>query len=116
MNMGLNPVNSTLTIAGISSAGMNLPLSRKSMPLYAVWMLSLGVVGFAFMGFAPGKRSARALAICAVLGLGMLASSCAGVSAGPKTTPPPTPVPYSVTVNGTSGSSQFSTTVNMILQ
>jgi hypothetical protein len=95
---------------------MNAPSSRKAAPLYAVWMLSLGIAGFAFMGIAPGKRSARALAICAVLGLGMAASSCAGVSAAPKAPAPTTPVSYAVTIVGSSGSSQFSTTVNMIVQ
>ena len=116
MTIGSAPVNSALTIVGVSSTGMNLPLSRKSAPLYAVWMLSLGIAGFAFMGIAPAKRSARALAICAVLGLGMVATSCAGVSAGPKATPPTVPVSYAVTINGSSGASQFSTTVNMIVQ
>jgi hypothetical protein len=114
--MGSNPVNSALTVVGVSSTAMNVPLSQKSTPLYAVWMLSLGIAGFAFLGIKPGGRSARALAICAVIGLGMVATSCAGVSAVPKATPPPTPVTYAVTIVGNSGSSQFSTTFHMIVQ
>jgi hypothetical protein len=116
VTMGSNPVNSALTVVGVSSTAMNVPLSQKSTPLYAVWMLSLGIAGFAFLGIKPGGRSARALAICAVIGLGMVATSCAGVSAVPKATPPPTPVTYAVTIVGNSGSSQFSTTFHMIVQ
>ncbi len=117
MTMGSTPVNSALTIVGASRTAVNLPLSpQKSAPLYAVWMLSLGMAGFAFMGITPGRRSSRALAICAVIGLGLVVTSCAGVSTGPKATAVPTPVTYAVTINGNSGSSQFSTNVNIIVQ
>jgi hypothetical protein len=118
MTVGSNPVNSTLTIVGVSGTAMNSPLSRKSTPLYAAWLLSLGIAGFAFMGIPRGRRSVRTLALCAVIGLGMGATSCAGVSAVTKATPAPTPTPvtYAVTINGSSGSSQCSTTVNVIVQ
>jgi hypothetical protein len=118
MSMGSNPVNSALTIVSVSRAAMNLPLSRNSIPLYATWLLSLGIAGFTFSGIPKGRRSARALAICAVIGLGMVATSCAGVSAANQATPAPapTPVTYAVTINGNSGSSQFSTSVNVIVQ
>ena len=111
-----NPVNSILTIAGSSASAANLPSSRKALPLYATWLLSLGIAGFAFMGIPQGRRSARALATCAMISLGMAATSCAGVSSGAKGTPTPTPVTYAVTINGSSGSSQFSTSVNVIVQ
>ena len=58
----------------------------------------------------------RALAICAVIGLGLIVTSCAGVSTGPKATAVPPPVSYAVTINGNAGSSQFSTSVNVIVQ
>jgi hypothetical protein len=120
MTIGSTPVNSSLTIAADSGTAMNLPFSRKPMPLYATWLLSLGIAGFAFMGIPQGRRKVRALAICAVLGLSMVAISCAGVSsatkASPVPAPTPTPVTYPVTINGSSGSSQFSTTVNVIVQ
>jgi hypothetical protein len=116
MTMGSTPVNSALTIVSASGTAVNLPLlPRKSAPLYAVWMLSLGMAGFAFMGITPGRRSSRALAICAVIGLGLVVTSCAGVSTGAKATPVPTPVSYAVTINGNTGSSQFSTSVNIIV-
>jgi peptidoglycan/LPS O-acetylase OafA/YrhL len=120
LTIGSTPVNSALTIAGGSVSATNLPSSRKSVPLYATWLLSLGIAGLAFMGIPQRGRSARALAICAVIGLGMVATSCAGVSSGAKATPTPTPTPtpvtYAVTINGSAGSSQFSTTVNVIVQ
>jgi hypothetical protein len=90
------------------------------MPLYATWLLSLGIAGFAFMGIPQGRRKVRALALCAVIGMGIVATSCAGVSSATKATPvaapTPTPVTYAVTINGSSGSSQFSTSVNVIVQ
>jgi hypothetical protein len=118
LTISANPANSALTIAGGSTSASNLRSSRKPVPLYATWLLSLGIAGLAFMGIPRGRRSARALAICAVIGLGMVATSCAGVSSGPKATPAPTPTAatYAVTINGSSGSSQFSTTINVIVQ
>jgi hypothetical protein len=118
MTIGSTPVDSTLTIAAGSASATNLPSSRKPVPLYATWLLSLGIGGFAFMGIAQGRRKARALAICAVIGMAIVATSCAGVGSGIKATPvpAPTPVTYAVTINGSSGSSQFSTTVSVIVQ
>jgi hypothetical protein len=116
LTIGSTPVNSALSIAASSGTAMNMAPSGKPVPLYATWMLSLGIAGLAFMGIPHGRRSARALAICAVIALGMVATSCAGVSSGAKATPAPTPVTYAVTINGSSGSSQFSTTVNVIVQ
>jgi hypothetical protein len=120
LTIGSNPVNSALTIAASSGTAMNMAPSRKPVPLSATWLLSLGIAGLAFMGIPQRGRSARALAICAVIGLGMAATSCAGVSSGAKATPTPTPTPtsvtYAVTINGSAGSGQFSTTVNVIVQ
>jgi hypothetical protein len=128
LTIGSAPVNSALTITGGSASATNLPLSRKPVPLYATWLLSLGIAGFVFMSIPQGRRSLRALAICAVLGLSMVATSCAGISTGTKATSTPTPAPtptptptptavtYAVTISGSSGSSQFSTTVNVIVQ
>jgi hypothetical protein len=116
MSIASTPVNSSMTIAASSATATNLP--HKPISPYAGWLLSLGIAGFAFMGIPRGRRSARALALCAIIGLGMFATSCAGFSSASKTTtlPPATPVTYAVTVTGSSGSSQFSTTVNVIVQ
>jgi len=120
LTVGSAPVNSALTISSGSASATNPPLSRKPVPLYATWLLSLGIAGFVFMSIPQGRRSVRALAILAVLGLSMVATSCAGISTGTKATSTPTPTPtavtYAVTISGSSGSSQFSTTVNVIVQ
>src|ERR1700722_7833967 len=116
LTIGSTPVNSALVIAGPAASASNLPLSLKPAPLYATWLLSLSIVGLAFMGIPQRGRSARALAICALIGLGMVATSCAGVSSAAKATPVPTPATYAVSINGSSGSSQFSTSVNVIVQ
>jgi hypothetical protein len=117
MSIGSAPVNSSLTIAASSGTATNLPLSDKPVPLYATWLFSLGIAGFACTGISRGRRSARGLGICAIIGLGMVATSCAGVSSGSKATAPTAnPMTYAITVKGSSGSSQFSTTVNVIVQ
>jgi hypothetical protein len=126
LTIGSVPVNSALTITGSTASAANVPSSRKPVPLYATWLLSLGIAGFVFVGMPQGRRSMRGFAICAVLGLSMITASCAGVSAGtqatatptpaPTPTPSPTAVTYAVTISGNSGSSQFSTTVNVIVQ
>ncbi len=116
LTIGSTPVNSALVIAGPAASASNLPLSRKPALLCATWLLSLSIVGLAFMGIPQRGRSARALAICALIGLGMVATSCAGVSNAAKATPAPTPATYAVSINGSSGSSQFSTSVNVIVQ
>ena len=78
MTMGATPVNSTLTIVSASRAALELPSPRRPLPLYSTWLLSLGIAGFAFTSIPRGRRSVRALAICGILSLGMVATSCAG--------------------------------------
>jgi hypothetical protein len=114
---GANPVTSALTISNVSGTGMNarpddLPRGRKSLPIYAGLALPFGIAGLAFVGSAQRRRGGRALALCAVVGLGLIASSCGGLAS--KSTVAPTA--YSVTINGSSGSSQFSTIVNVTIQ
>jgi hypothetical protein len=114
---GANPVTSALTISNVSGTGMNarpddLPRGRKSLPIYAGLALPFGIAGLAFVGSAQRRRGGRALALCAVVGLGLIASSCGGLAS--KSTIAPTA--YSVTINGSSGSSQFSTIVNVTIQ
>jgi hypothetical protein len=121
MTLGSSPVNSILTIVSSSASAKNMPSPRKSIPLYATWMLSLGIAGFAFTGIPRGRRSARALALCAIISLGIVTTSCAGVSAANKgattpTTPTSAAITYAVTINGNSGSNQFSTSINVTVQ
>ena len=117
MAIGSTPVSSTLTIVDATAAAKVLPQPRRSAPLYAIWMLSLGMAGFAFVGITPAKRNRRALGVYAVICLGIMATSCAGVSTSTKaTSTTPAAVPYSVTISGSSGSSQFSTVIKVMIQ
>jgi hypothetical protein len=108
---GSGPATSTLTLTPVSVSAMDAPGRRKSNPHYGSWLLGLGIAGFAFLGNRPSRRRLRALSICAFLGLGMIASSCGGKSAGIQDSP----AAFAVTINGNSASSDFSTTVNVTI-
>src|SRR6202050_1155848 len=90
---GSDPASSALTISDATRAGVILPQRRKSVPTYAGWLFSLGVAGFAFVGFTPSRRWKRSLAICALIGLGLIATSCGGIGAGSSAV---TPTAYTV--------------------
>jgi len=106
------PVTSSLTIADVSGSGMNLPQRRKFLPIYAGWLLPFGIAGFAFTGGRGGRRSIRGLVICAVIVIGMISSSCGGGNAVSKAVP----ATYTVTINGGSGSSQYSTSISLTIE
>jgi hypothetical protein len=116
---GAGTATSVLTISDITTKGVNLPQRRKLFPIYATWLLPLGLVGFGLFGKGSGKRGAQMLALCAVIGLGMIGASCGGKAVGTETVPAgaaTTSKNYSVTINGSSSASQLSTTVNVIVQ
>jgi hypothetical protein len=110
---GSVPASSALTISSATHAEAILPQRRKSVPTYAGWLFSLGVAGFAFVGITPSRRWKRALAICALIGLGLIATSCGGLGAGGSAV---TPTAYTVTIHGNSGSSQFLTTIAVTVE
>jgi hypothetical protein len=116
---GTNGATSTLTISSVSVTAANLPQGGKHFPISAGLLMPLGLLSFSFFGKGTRKRGVQALALCAVLGLGMIGASCGG---NPTTTnsavaPSVSPASYSVTINGTSDSSNLSTTtVNVIVQ
>jgi hypothetical protein len=107
---------STLTISSVAVAGLNLPQRSKSNPIYAGWLLSFGIAGFAFIGNIRRRRIAQVLALVALLGLGMMTVSCSGISTGAQSTAAAAPSNYSVTILGSSGSTQVSTPVNITVQ
>ena len=115
---GAATATSTLTISATAVTGMNRPEHRKSVPIYASWLLPFGLVSFAFLGKGPRKRGIQALALCGVIGLGMIGASCGSVrNVQPASTvAASTPITYSVSINGSSSSSQVSTTVNVIVR
>jgi hypothetical protein len=116
---GSGTANSVLTISAASVVGRTLPRPSKAVPIYAGWFLPLGVAGLAFLGKVPYQRSARALAMIVVFGIGMVTVSCGGNKMGTaQNTAVAVPVStnYSVTIQGNASSSQLSTTVNVVVQ
>ena len=112
---GAGTATSSLTISVGSVTGSDLRWRRNSFPIYATWLLPFGIVGFTFAG-SGRKRSARLLAAIALLGTGLLATSCGGSSAPAQRAGVPASSSYSVTILGNSSSTQMSTTVNVIVQ
>ena len=116
---GSGGASATLTISAASVAGADLPQRHNPVPIYAGWLLPFGIGGFALVGSIPQRRKAQVLALIAVVGLGMVGSSCGG-SVTPKiqTAAAAGPVAsnYTVTVQGTGSSSQLSTVVAVTVQ
>jgi hypothetical protein len=115
---GAGTATSVLTISAASVVGRDLPQPSKA-PIYAGWLLPVGVAGLAFIGKVPYQRSSRVLALVALLGIGMVSVSCGGNKMGtPQSTAVAVPVStnYSVTIQGNTSSSQLSTTVNVVVQ
>ncbi|MFY9908833.1 MAG: hypothetical protein WCF22_08710 [Candidatus Sulfotelmatobacter sp.] len=120
---GNGKATSTLTISTVAVRRMSSAKQRSTIPIYASWILSFGIVGFAFMGSAQGRRRMQALAIVALIGIGMVSASCGG-GTGPQTAVKTAagtnathaPVSYPITINGDSSGSKLSATVTVIVQ
>jgi hypothetical protein len=113
---GNGPATSTLVIFNTTvSASMNPPNGRDLLPISASWMLPFGLAGFCFLG--KRKRGFEALALFAVLGMGMATTACAGYSTGNKVPNASQPaVTYSMTVDGTSSAGKLSAPITVVVQ
>jgi hypothetical protein len=111
---GASTATSVLTISAATVVGGTLPRNRKSFPVYGSWWLPFGLVGLGLFG-KRSQRGVQVLALCAVIGLGMIGASCGGKPVG-TVTAASAPTNYSVTINGSSSASKLSTTVNVIVQ
>ncbi len=121
---GAGSATSTLTFSTVAVRRMNSAQERRTTPIYASWILSFGILGFIFMGSAPGRSRIQVLAIVALIGIGMVSASCGGgtgaqsiaVKSAVGSNAAHTPVSYPITVNGDSSSTRLSATVNVIVQ
>jgi hypothetical protein len=106
---GGSAVNSVLTIADRSVA-MNSG-ARRVHTAFAVWWVGLGALGFTLIGRAQRKRIWPALAACALCAMIIGSTSCGRGASNPMTVSSNTAAEYTVTVNGSSGAVQISTTI-----
>lgn len=114
---GSGTATSTLTIRSGSTTAANLP-HQNSVPIYAGWLLSFGAVGFLFMGNRQtSRRLLLALLAFGLVGGTMLTSSCGG-GGGSKSSSQSSAAAttYTVSVLGSSGSTQMSAPVVVNLQ
>jgi len=112
---GAGTATSVLTISANVVTGMNVPERRKFIPVYASWLLPFGIVGVGFLRKGTKKRRTQALALCALISIGVIGTSCGG-KAGATASTSTAPNSYSVTISGTSSASNLSTTVEVIVQ
>jgi hypothetical protein len=114
---GSGTPTSTLTVSATTAAAANLPPLPKSPALYFSWLLPFGLLGPGFSRQGPRKRGVQALALCAVIGLGMFGASCGGgKTVGTNRSAASNPTSYSVTMNGNTSVSKLSTVVNILVQ
>jgi hypothetical protein len=113
---GSGTATSKLTISAAPVTGVNLHPRNNSLPIYAGLLLPFGIGGIFLMGSAPRRRKTQMLALIAVVGLGLAGVSCGGRTAAVQRSTTPVAGNYSITVQGSSSSSQLSTVVTVIIQ
>jgi hypothetical protein len=114
---GSSTATSTLTISAVAVAGMNRTEPGKSILVYASCLMPFGLVGFGLLDKGRRRRGMQALALCGIIGMGMIGASCGSARSVPtNSAAAPVPTTYTVTIQGSSSASQLSTTVNVIVQ
>jgi hypothetical protein len=102
--------SSTLTISAVAVPG-NDGRGRTGNLVYAACLLPFGIGGLVFVGTGERRKIARTLAVLCVIGMGLAATSCGGSAATSGAAPVASS--YSITIIGTSGSTQLSSTVTV---
>jgi len=78
--------------------------------------MPFGIAGLAFAG-GTRKRGAQILGLLVIVSLGLFSASCGGgASRVQNAAVPVSSSSYSITILGSSSATQFSTTVNVIVQ
>jgi hypothetical protein len=123
LNCSFSPVSITpgsgvaTSVVTVSAAGEAAAArDRKFVPMYAGWLLPLGMIALPFVGKIRLTGKAQMLTVLLLVGLGMITVSCGGGSSGSQASAQAGPGNYSVTINGNSSSSQLSTVVSITVQ
>jgi hypothetical protein len=112
---GSGTATSVVTVSAASVAATNSARPGGIVSIYATWLFPLGIVGLPFLGRKRNKHGFQLLSVLILASLGISTVSCGGKSSGTQNTAL-AGSNYSVTINGTSASSQLSTLVNITVQ
>jgi hypothetical protein len=113
---GSGGASSVLTVTNTVAVAANRGEPRNF--LFGSWLFGFGLVGMTIIGRVQRRRLLVAIGACAIAALLSMGTSCAGISTGtvnPSTTVSPVSN-YAVTINGTAGSVQLSTTVTVTVK
>jgi hypothetical protein len=112
---GAGTAHSVLTVSAASVSAQNNS-DRRSGPLLGTWMFGLGLVGLTLIGKVQRKRLMPVLSACILAVMIAGSTSCGGKTSSPITTSSGNATSYAVTINGSSGAVQLSTTVTVTVQ
>jgi hypothetical protein len=114
---GSGAVSSLLTFSTTTAfASLKAPLPSRGSPVFPPYMLGFAVMGIALTGGIDKKRAIKVLALASLICALLLLSSCGGGSAATTKAVSPQSTPVTVTINGTSGATQTSTSVSITIQ
>ncbi len=111
---GNGAAQSVLTISAAAASARNNGGRRD--PILATWMLGFGLLGVTVVGKARRKRLFAGLGTCALAAMIIASISCGGQASSSAAEPSGSASSYPVTINGSSGSVQVSTTVTVTVQ
>ena len=112
---GSGSAHSTLTISATTVASTDHP-EKRSIPIYATFFFVFGLPGIALIGKERRGRIVQKAGVVTVAGLILLCVSCGGRTSAVPATVTVAPNTYSLTINGSSGSTQLSTVVAVTVQ
>lgn len=110
---GAGAVSSVLTVSAARVTAQDG--HSRIQPFGSTWLLSFSLFGFALIGRVQRKRIVPVLFVFALAALIVVVTSCGGSSTSSNVSAP-NPASYAVTINGSSGSVQASTTVTVTVK
>lgn len=109
---GAGAANSVLTISAASVSAQDHRELRRN-PLFATWLFSFGLVGVTLAGKVQRKRLFALLGACSLVAMILISTSCGTKPSAPAAVSAGSASSYAVTINGSSGAVQLSTTITV---